>query len=71
MIRSDLDDGDQTLVPGILKTGTTNTKMSTLTEELNTMVINSDETDDEATMKSERSSVIIPYLFPKNTFGAV
>lgn len=59
MIRNDLDDGDQTLVPGMLKNGTTNTKMSTLTEELNTMVINSDETDDEATMKSERHSYFV------------
>lgn len=58
MIRNDLDDGDQTLVPGMLKNGTTNTKMSTLTEELNTMVINSDETDDEATMKSKQASYV-------------
>lgn len=51
LVRND-DDNDKTLVPGMLRSGTMNTKMSTLTEELNTMVINSDETDDEATMKS-------------------
>ncbi|XKL62245.1 hypothetical protein PGB90_002078 [Kerria lacca] len=50
LVRND-DDNDKTLVPGMLRSGTMNTKMSTLTEELNTMVINSDETDDEATMK--------------------
>ncbi len=52
MVRNDIDDNDKTLVPGMLKSGTMNTKMSTLTEELNTMVINNDETDSEATMKS-------------------
>lgn len=52
-IRNKVDDGDKTLVPEMLKeAGSLTTKMSTLTEELNTMVINSDETDDEATMKS-------------------
>lgn len=51
-IRNKVDDGDKTLVPEMLKeAGSLTTKMSTLTEELNTMVINSDETDDEATMK--------------------
>lgn len=54
LVRSDMDDNDRTLVPDMLKnSGSLTTKMSTLTEELNTMVINNDETDDEATMKSE------------------
>lgn len=53
LVRGDVDDSDKTLVPEMLKNaGSLTTKMSTLTEELNTMVINNDETDDEATMKS-------------------
>lgn len=53
LVRGEVDDSDKTLVPEMLKNaGTFTTKMSTLTEDLNTMVINSDDTDDEATMKS-------------------
>jgi hypothetical protein len=54
LVRTDMDDNDRTLVPDMLKnSGSLSAKMSTLTEELNTMVINNDETDDEATMKSK------------------
>lgn len=54
LLRADIDDNDRTLVPDMLKnSGSLTPKMSTLTEELNTMVINNDETDDEATMKSK------------------
>lgn len=70
MVRGDVDDGDKTLVPEMLKNaGTLTTKMSTLTEELNTMVINSDDTDDEATMKSKCSDIIIfVFLLPLYSF---
>ncbi|XP_065212760.1 serine/threonine-protein kinase 3-like [Planococcus citri] len=52
LMRGNYEDNDKTLVPEMLRgAGSLTTKMSTLTEDLNTMVINSDDTDDEATMK--------------------
>lgn len=54
MVHSDRDDNDKTLVPEMMKSHTMNAKISTLTEDMNTMVINNDEGDeDDATMKSD------------------
>ncbi|KAK7603091.1 hypothetical protein V9T40_003090 [Parthenolecanium corni] len=52
LVHSDRDDNDKTLVPEMMKSHTMNAKISTLTEDMNTMVINNDEGDeDDATMK--------------------
>lgn len=55
-------DSDKTLVPEMMKSHTMNVKINTLTEDMNTMVINNDEgDDDDATMKS--STCFFKFLF--------